>query len=37
MFEFEINKVYNGDCKDVMLQFPENSIACCIYRPTIQL
>lgn len=33
MIDFEINKVYHGDCKDVLAQFPENSIACCITDP----
>ena len=30
---FEINKIYNGDCIEVMKKFPENSIACCITDP----
>lgn len=30
---FDINKVYQGDCIEVMKKFPENSIACCITDP----
>lgn len=28
--KFELNKVYSGDCIDVMKKLPEESIACCI-------
>lgn len=31
--KFEVNKVYQGDCIEVMKKFPENSIACCITDP----
>ena len=31
--KFELNKVYSGDCIDVMKKFPEESIACCITDP----
>lgn len=31
--KFELNKVYSGDCIDVMKDFPEESIACCITDP----
>lgn len=30
---FELNKIYLGDCIDVMKTFPKNSIACCITDP----
>ena len=30
---FELNKIYSGDCIDVMKKFPEESIACCITDP----
>ena len=30
---FELNKIYNGDCVDLMASFPEDSIACCITDP----
>lgn len=30
---FELNRVYSGDCIDVMKKFPEKSIACCITDP----
>jgi len=28
--KFELNKVYSGDCIDIMKEFPEESIACCV-------
>ncbi len=31
--DFELNKVYTGDCIEVMATFPKNSIACCITDP----
>jgi len=30
---FELNKIYSGDCIDVMKKIPEESIACCITDP----
>ena len=30
---FELNKVYVGDCINVMKEFPEESMACCITDP----
>ena len=29
----EINKIYQGDCKEVMKTFPDESIQCCITSP----
>ena len=31
--KFEVNKIYQGDCTEVLKDFPKDSIACCITDP----